>query len=51
LDLSSQNIAINYSIYISSQLHVYNFITINTDQYFKLITCSLDRSPFFGEHI
>jgi len=29
--------------------HVYNFITINTGHYFKLLTCSLDRSPFVGE--
>jgi len=31
-------------------LHVHNLFTINTGgHYFKLITCSLDRSPFIGE--
>ena len=49
LDLPSQNSDIVQSIYLLNLLHVYNLFTINTDYYFKLLTCSLDESPFIGE--
>jgi len=43
-NLSSQSIVINFSVSSRIMLYVCNLFTINISHYFKLITCSLDRS-------
>jgi len=44
-ELSSQSIVLIFQFTFRSLLHVYNLFTIKISHYFKLITCSLDRSP------
>jgi len=49
LDLPSQSIANNHSIYILKRVACVQLYYNNTGHYFKLLTRSLDRSPFVGE--
>jgi len=49
LDLPSQSIANSHSIYILKHAAYVQLYYNNIGDYFKLLTRSLDRSPFVGE--